>query len=65
MANEALSLSHTVTNNVNTLIVQMQESLSLSITNRGNAQNVAHVAEELFMISHTLTQLLSPIKPLR
>ena len=59
MANEALSLSHTVTNNVNTLIVQMQESLSLSITNRGNAQNVAHVAEELFMISHTLTQLLS------
>ena len=59
VANQAVSLSHTVSNNVNTLIAHMQETLALSVTNRGNGQAVASVAEELFEISHTLTKLLS------
>lgn len=59
VANQAVSLSHSVSHNVNTLITQMQETLALSVTNRGNGQAVASVAEELFGISHTLTKLLS------
>jgi len=59
VANQAVSLSHSVSHNVNTLITQMQETLALSVTNRGNGQAVANVAEELFEISHTLTKLLS------
>jgi len=59
VANQAVSLSHTVSHNVNTLIAQMQETLALSVTNRGNGQAVSSVAEELFEISHTLTKLLS------
>jgi len=59
VANQAVNLSHAVSHNVNTLIAQMQETLALSVTNRGNGQAVANVAEELFEISHTLTKLLS------
>jgi len=59
VANQAVSLSHSVSHNVNTLIAQMQETLALSVTNRGNGQAVSSVAEELFEISHTLTKLLS------
>jgi len=59
VANQAVNLSHTVSNNVNTLIAHMQETLALSVTNRGNGQAVSSVAEELFEISHTLTKLLS------
>lgn len=59
VANKAVTLSHTVSYTVNTLISQMQETLALSITNRGNAQAVSNVTEELFEISHTLTKLLS------
>jgi len=59
VANQAVTLSHTVSHNVNTLIGQMQETLALSVTNRGNGQAVASVAEELFDISRTLTKLLS------
>lgn len=59
VANQAVRLSHSVSHNVNTLIAQMQETLALSVTNRGNGQAVSNVAEELFEISHTLTKLLS------
>ncbi|AFL68164.1 methyl-accepting chemotaxis protein [Sulfurospirillum barnesii] len=58
-ANEALSLSHTVSHNVNTLIAQMQDTLKLSVTNKDKGQMVANVSEELFEISHTLNNLLS------
>ena len=59
VANQAVSLSHTVSNNVNTLITHMQETLALSVTNRGNGQAVSNVAEELFQISNALTNILS------
>jgi methyl-accepting chemotaxis protein len=59
VANQAVSLSHSVSHNVNMLISQMQKTLALSVTNRGNGQAVSNVAEELFEISHTLTKLLS------
>lgn len=62
VANHALSLSQTVSLNVNTLIAQMQDSLTLSVTNRGNAQALLDVAQELFGLSHTLTQALSKFK---
>ncbi|MCD8476860.1 MAG: methyl-accepting chemotaxis protein [Sulfurospirillum sp.] len=58
-ANEAVGLSHTVSHNVNTLISQMQDTLTLSVTNKDKGQMVARVSEELFEISHTLNQLLS------
>lgn len=47
VANQAVSLSHSVSHNVNTLIAHMQETLALSVTNRGNGQAVSSVAEEL------------------
>lgn len=62
IANQALELSSQVSLHVNTLINQMQDSLSLSITNRGNANSVLHVAQKLFEISHTLSHTLSHFK---
>lgn len=62
VANSALDLSKTVSLNVNTLITQMQDSLALSVTNRGNAQALLSVANELFELSHTLTYALSKFK---
>ena len=62
VANRALDLSKHVAEGVNTLIVQMQSSLSLSVTNKDNANAVSLVGEELFELSHTLTQSLSKFK---
>lgn len=62
VANSAMELSKTVSLNVNTLITQMQDSLALSVTNRGNAQALLSVSHELFELSHTLTQALSKFK---
>lgn len=59
VADKSMELAKIVAQNVNTLIAQMQESLSLSVTNRGNAQAVSTVSQELFSISHTLTETLS------
>ena len=59
IADKSVELAKMVGESVNTLISQMQESLSLSVTNRGNAQAVSGVSQELFSISHTLTETLS------
>lgn len=59
VADKSMELAKIVAQSVNTLIAQMQESLSLSVTNRGNAQAVSSVSQELFSISHTLTETLS------
>lgn len=59
VADKSMELAKIVAQSVNTLISNMQESLSLSVTNRGNAQAVSSVSQELFSISHTLTETLS------
>lgn len=59
VADKSMELAKVVAQSVNTLISNMQESLSLSVTNRGNAQAVSSVSQELFSISHTLTETLS------
>lgn len=62
VANSALDLSKHVGQSVNTLIVQMQDSLCLSVTNKDNANAVSLVAKELFELSSTLTQSLCKFK---
>lgn len=62
VANSALDLSKYVGQSVNTLIVQMQDSLCLSVTNKDNANAVSLVAKELFELSSTLTQSLCKFK---
>lgn len=62
VANSALGLSRDVSVNVNTLIAQMQDSLCLSVTNRGNAGALLSVAEELFGLSHSLGEALFKFK---